>query len=217
MTTGEQIKQRREELHLSQEELAERISVSRQAVSKWESGQAVPRGTNRDELCKLLSIELNQPEPAEKSRFFAFAGWIAAAFLLLCAIWLWTRQSPAASIAAPTAPTLQSVRFYDANQEVITPEAGWYVTDNMESILIQWSSDLPPESVQMFFTPSGTETLDETELLATKLYRDGGGNALLLSAAPLHRESLMGHLWFQLNFPQEQTVVSDSYNVIFQP
>ena len=58
MTTGEQIKQRREELHLSQEELAERIGVSRQAVSKWESGRAAPRGTNRDELCKLLSIEL---------------------------------------------------------------------------------------------------------------------------------------------------------------
>ena len=49
------------------------------------------------------------------------------------------------------------------------------------------------------------------------LYRDGNGNALLLSAAPLHRESLMGHLWFQLNFPQEQTIVSEHYNVIFQP
>lgn len=43
------------------------------------------------------------------------------------------------------------------------------------------------------------------------------GNALLLSAAPLHRENLMGHLWFQLNFPQEQTIVSDHFNVIFQP
>ena len=211
MTAGEQIKQRREELHLSQEELAERIGVSRQAVSKWESGRSAPRGANREELCKLLSIEMNQAEQVEKSRFFAFAGWIAAAILLLCAIWLWTHQSP---VAASSTPTLQSIRFYDANQEAITPEAGWYVTDGIESILIQWSGDLPPESVQMFFTPSGTETLDETELLATKVYRDGDGNALLLSAAPLHRESLMGHLWFQLNYPREQAIVSDNFNVI---
>ena len=214
MTTGEQIKQRREELHLSQEELADRIGVSRQAVSKWESDQSAPRGANQDELCKFLSIELNQAKPSEKNRFFAFAGWGVAAILLFCAIWLWTHQS---SVDVPSTLTLQSVRFYNANQEAITPEAGWYVTNGIESILIQWNGDLPPESVQMFFAPSGTETLDETELLATKVCQDSDGNALLLSAVPLHRESLMGHLWFQLNFPQEQTVVSDSYNVIFQP
>ena len=217
MTAGEQIKQRREELQLSQEELAERIGVSRQAVSKWESDRSTPHGANREALCNLLSIDLSQTEVTEKSCFFRFAGWIAAAVLSLCAIWLWAHQSSAALASVPATPALQSVRFYDANQESVTPEAGWYATDAMESILIQWSGDLPPESVQMFFTPSGTETLDETELLATKVYRDGDGNALLLSAAPLHRESLMGHLWFQLNCSQDQTIVSDSFNVIVQP
>lgn len=38
MTLGERIKDRREKLKLSQEYVAEQIGVSRQAVSKWETG-----------------------------------------------------------------------------------------------------------------------------------------------------------------------------------
>ena len=38
MDWSEEIRKRREEKHLSQEELAEAVGVSRQAVSKWESG-----------------------------------------------------------------------------------------------------------------------------------------------------------------------------------
>ncbi len=217
MTTGEQIRQRREALHISQEELAERIGVSRQAVSKWESGLSLPRGSNRERLCELLSIEPGDGSPPPKQRFLIAAGWLVAAVLLLCIIWLWARRTPTSVAPASTEPALQSICFYDASQEPVMPEAGWYIADNMECILIQWSSSLPPESVQMFFTPAGTETFDQTELLATKAWMGNDENVWLLSAAPLHREDLMGHLWLQLNFPGEQTVVSDSYNVIFQP
>ena len=38
MELGNQIKAHRAALSLSQEELAERLNVSRQAVSKWENG-----------------------------------------------------------------------------------------------------------------------------------------------------------------------------------
>ena len=37
----------------SQEEVAERIGVSRQAVAKWEAGQSVPDILNCDALAKL--------------------------------------------------------------------------------------------------------------------------------------------------------------------
>lgn len=43
----------------SQEDVAERIGVSRQAVAKWESGQSVPDILNCDTLAKLYDIELN--------------------------------------------------------------------------------------------------------------------------------------------------------------
>lgn len=42
MNIAERIKGLRKSKGLSQEELADRIGVSRQAVSKWESGQNVP-------------------------------------------------------------------------------------------------------------------------------------------------------------------------------
>ena len=42
MTLGERIRNRREKLKLSQGYVAEQIGVSRQAVSKWETGQSEP-------------------------------------------------------------------------------------------------------------------------------------------------------------------------------
>ena len=42
MNFSEILIQRRKQLGLSQESLAEKIQVSRQAVSKWETGEAMP-------------------------------------------------------------------------------------------------------------------------------------------------------------------------------
>ena len=48
------------QLHqLSQEEVAGRIGVSRQAVAKWETGQSVPDILNCDALAKLYNVELD--------------------------------------------------------------------------------------------------------------------------------------------------------------
>lgn len=48
MDLGKAIREGRERLGMSQEALAERLSVSRQAVSKWEMGTSVPsRKTSR--------------------------------------------------------------------------------------------------------------------------------------------------------------------------
>ena len=43
----------------SQEEVAEQIGVSRQAVAKWEAGQSVPDILNCDALAKLYDVELD--------------------------------------------------------------------------------------------------------------------------------------------------------------
>ena len=53
METYEILKDLREQHHLTQEQLAERVMVSRQAVSRWETGETQP---NTDTL-KLLSKE----------------------------------------------------------------------------------------------------------------------------------------------------------------
>ena len=60
MTLGESIKKRREELKLSQECVADRLGVSRQAVSKWETGQSEPTASNLIQLADILEISLSQ-------------------------------------------------------------------------------------------------------------------------------------------------------------
>ena len=42
MNLGENLKKLRKEYNLSQEQLAEKLNISRQAISKWESGKAYP-------------------------------------------------------------------------------------------------------------------------------------------------------------------------------
>ena len=50
MTIGEKIQNLRKQRGMSQEQLAEALGVSRQAVSKWEAGQSVP------DIDKIISI-----------------------------------------------------------------------------------------------------------------------------------------------------------------
>lgn len=66
MTLGERIRARREELKLSQEYVAEQVGVSRQAVSKWETGQSEPAAENLVRLAQVLETSLTQLAGAEK-------------------------------------------------------------------------------------------------------------------------------------------------------
>lgn len=43
---------------LSQEEVAEKIGVSRQTVAKWEAGESLPDILNCDALARLYDVEL---------------------------------------------------------------------------------------------------------------------------------------------------------------
>ena len=55
-TLGEVLKKHRIECKMTQEFVAERLGVSRQAVSKWETGTADPSTTNLTALAKLFGI-----------------------------------------------------------------------------------------------------------------------------------------------------------------
>ena len=85
METAEIIGARRRALGLSQEQLAEKLGVSRQAVSKWETGESLP---DTDKLLSLASaLEMTADEllgltgegesasapPSRRER----AGWLA--------------------------------------------------------------------------------------------------------------------------------------------
>lgn len=58
MNFGEKLQTLRKENRMSQEKLAERINVSRQAISKWEKGVAVPDTDNIVQLSKFFQVPI---------------------------------------------------------------------------------------------------------------------------------------------------------------
>ena len=59
MKFGDNLKKIRILKKLSQEDLAEKVNVSRQSVSKWETGDAYPTMNNLLELCKIFHCKIN--------------------------------------------------------------------------------------------------------------------------------------------------------------
>ena len=59
MTFGEKLKEARKEAGLSQEQFAEKISVSRSAIAKWKSDKGMPDVNNLKAMAQLLDISLD--------------------------------------------------------------------------------------------------------------------------------------------------------------
>ena len=72
MTVGQRVAQKRKELGLSQEELGERLGVSRQAIYKWEADQTLPEIEKLVNLSKLFSVPVGwllgvEEEPSQEN------------------------------------------------------------------------------------------------------------------------------------------------------
>ena len=102
MNIADRIQQLRKSKGLSQEELADKIGVSRQAVSKWASEQSTPDiekiillsdyfETTTDYLLKGIEPS-NEFEKKWSAMFFSAAGTIANAIGLISAIVVWIEQ-----------------------------------------------------------------------------------------------------------------------------
>ena len=71
---GEKIKSKRKENKLSQEELANKLGITRQAISKWETEKSTPTMTNLRELSEVFGVEMayfigdNKEEIEEKDK-----------------------------------------------------------------------------------------------------------------------------------------------------
>ncbi len=72
MTTGQRIYECRKQSGMTQGELADRLGVTRQAVSKWESDAAFPETEKLVELCKLFNLSADElllgKEPQESAQ-----------------------------------------------------------------------------------------------------------------------------------------------------
>ena len=60
MNLSDNLKRIRKENNLSQEQLADKLGVSRQAVSKWESNQAYPEMDKVLQICKMFNLNIDE-------------------------------------------------------------------------------------------------------------------------------------------------------------
>lgn len=67
MTLGETIKTKREELNWTQQELAEKLFVSRQTVCRWENGTRCPDLIMCKKIAMVLGISMDDLIPSEDS------------------------------------------------------------------------------------------------------------------------------------------------------
>lgn len=97
MTLGEKLQQMRKQAGFSQEELAGRMGVSRQAVSKWELDETMPETENVVQLSRLFGVscdyllrdevdEAGVPLPAPGETHLDRQGWAHNALALSLAV-----------------------------------------------------------------------------------------------------------------------------------
>ena len=89
MTLGQRICQYRKQLNISQEELGDRLGVSRQAVSKWETDLSAPDMNNLLALAREFGISVAElTETPEKT-------WAASKLMGIAGFWeSWTAGIP---------------------------------------------------------------------------------------------------------------------------
>lgn len=133
MSFSENLVRRRKTLGLSQEELASRVQVSRQAVSKWETGDAMPDLSKLLALADALDISLDvlcgretpsapasaAAPPCPKNHWLrpALCAILVVCLLIVSGAWAWSQRDivPAEEAAAqstlPDTFTVSGVQF----------------------------------------------------------------------------------------------------------
>ena len=112
MNIADRIQHLRKSKGISQEELAEQIGVSRQAVSKWESRQSLPDiekcillsdyfDVTTDYLLKGTEPETDIPDkkPDADARIFATVGSVLNFIGLVVSVVIWIEKQTAVSVA----------------------------------------------------------------------------------------------------------------------
>lgn len=238
MSIAEIIKQAREELDMTQEDLAEKLEVSRQAVSKWELGASVPSPENLKLLEEVLGVEFPPPEesapesttPEEVSSSgpkASFWNWKRVVLLVLgvlivsalFSIMLFTslRSEKNVDIPRPSEPYVTGIYFFSEDAAPLWPDLGdgWNNLTAGERVLVvvtfEEGTEDTVDAVSLFLTPTGTETLQYREQLAVQAAGEGRNFALFAWDIP--QEGLMGHLEVVLECGGDTRVTDTTMNV----
>ena len=161
MLFHEKLIQRRREKGMTQEDLAERLSVSRQTVSKWENGECMPDADKFIRLSDILEISLDElagrevevepivlpaPEVPQPGKKLSRIAVLAAVLCLLIGAACFCLGRYAFPKAAP-AETGQAVRL----PETLTVVGLSFFTDANGANALRFNVNVPLDGTAFFY------------------------------------------------------------------
>ena len=213
MNKADQIREAREQAGMTQETLAERLGVSRQAVSKWELGNAEPSLENLSALAEILGVEFTDEELQKNAKnpwkpLSLLLGCLLLAALVALGAVLRPWEAPE---DGQDLPSIASIAFFTPDGTPLRPDLGdgWLLFAPEAQVLMavsfQDNETSPVHAVSAFITPTGTETFDERQQVAVQAVDSARSIALLpLDMSP--EIMSMGHLDVMLECGGGQTV-----------
>lgn len=241
MTISEIIKQAREDLGMTQEDLAEKLEVSRQAVSKWELGVSLPSPENLELLEEVLGVSFPAPEEAApeeaapeeappsgpkppfwnwKRIVLLVLGVLIGSALLSIVMFEIHRADIHTDAPRPSEPYITGIYFFSEDAAPIQPDLGdgWnsFTAGERVLVVVEFAdgTENSVNAVSLFLTPTGTETMDQREQIAVQAAGEGRNFALFAWDIP--QEGLMGHLEIVLECGGGLQV-TETLNVIADP
>ena len=222
MDMSKAIREGRDRLGMSQEALAERLGVSRQAVSKWEMGTSVPSpekfgGRSRRFLGdRPSSGKRNSAARPSAAVEAADAGGRAPLPGAAAALGWILYSAHQDGWPPPEDPQITGVYFYDAaGQEIAKSDFGWYLfpPDSTVNVAVTFSGRPGAHGGSggfVFCIPPAPEWPRSGSSRVRRI-RDGRTFALFRWQIPA---SLYSHLEVQLECGDGQTISVSQWNVI---
>lgn len=213
MELSEKILELRKEAGYSQEKLAELLHVSRQAVSKWESGAALPTLENLIELSRLFQVPLDaltgtaqqqaqqekeipeptvadqQPDFKRTKRQRNFAAILAGLFALSLLISAWVNIARMAELTNQMAALSGRISAVEAQSWAYTqqpaslPAAGWQAEGSLVSDFAYQVAHYDPKSGLITLNVSATP----------KVYQEGITAMFTAAAAGMEPVEVQGN------------------------
>ena len=86
MKLGDNIFKLRKDCKLSQEQLAEKVDVTRQTISNWELGETSPNPEQLKLLSKALNVSIDEllNNDIKQSFFFAYTSKLYVCYIIIC-------------------------------------------------------------------------------------------------------------------------------------
>lgn len=157
MELKDKIRALRKQKNLSQEQVAEHLGVSRQAVSKWESGLSKPDTENLLALAELFQVSVDEfltepPAKEKKSSSRTFFFWMLGSLVVLLALlYLWLsfiRATPnslknyastriAVDLTEPETTPAQPEEEVTASSETDAPSDTSQLLNSPDSVAVQ--------------------------------------------------------------------------------